>query len=167
VAKHLTVPERQPNIAAKAKPEIQSSRSMRRVGLVLGIMIAAAAAFVATLYILTGPLIFLPCQRDLQCAAWMYGIQAQWACAEAVEKAAKWQVEWTNRWYERRFPTIAWNDKVIGGKRFSGQAVGELLLSGDRIKAQNGFGAWQHARYACSYFPLSGSAYVEAFAPRN
>ncbi len=86
----------------------------------------------------------LGCLMDFDCLAnnreWIRS--AERACAEAVERQAPWDYEWTNSWPSSKFHTVA-----AGGAQ-------SFRMIGDRVRFQNGFGAWRHMEYTCWYQPL-------------
>ncbi|MEZ5558012.1 MAG: SH3 domain-containing protein [Pseudomonadales bacterium] len=67
--------------------------------------------------------------------------EAQLVCERAVEKSAKYSFEWTDGLLEPKFSRFGTNDK------------GQVAVQGDKIKMQNGFGAWQNQTYTCWYDP--------------
>lgn len=69
------------------------------------------------------------------------------ACERAVEGLAKWDYDWTGGWLENRFPVVS----------TSGE---HLILAGDSIKLQNGFGAWRRVAYVCMYNVVTKSAFA-------
>lgn len=85
------------------------------------------------------------CKTDLQCWGDKHSIKASFACRPYVERLAKYQYEWTDGWLESKFSRFKWKNK----------AKGQLTYVGDRIKFQNGFGAWQFAVYTCDYDPVA------------
>lgn len=83
-------------------------------------------------------------QLHLNDAKWLddhYEITAGVACKEPVEKLAKYNFEWFDTWSEQKF------DSYYSPVR----APGILVVTGDKIKFQNGFGAWQIMKYECAY----------------
>lgn len=77
-------------------------------------------------------------------AKWLsdkYSIAAGVACRSLVERLAKYDFEWTDGWLETKFPSYLTSTK----------APYILTVSGDKIKFQNGFGAWQRQSYYCDY----------------
>ena len=62
-------------------------------------------------------------------------------CKEPVEKLAKYNFEWFDSWSEQKF------DSYYSPVR----APGVIVVTGDKIKFQNGFGAWQIMKYKCAY----------------
>ena len=70
-----------------------------------------------------------------------FGVEAGIYCRPEVEKLAKNNFEWFDKWYETKFPSYI--TKVFD--------PGVLIVAGDKIKFQNGFGAWQIMSYRCEY----------------
>lgn len=83
------------------------------------------------------------CPKDLQCWADKNETAATVACRKEIQRLAKWQSEWTDGWTAPMFKQIAWADKKHA----------RILYRGDRIKFQNGFGAWQNHVYDCIFDP--------------
>jgi hypothetical protein len=97
------------------------------------------------------------CKAELQCWAEKHHIAATIACRPRIERLSKWQFEWTDGWLESKFSRFKWKD----------QAKGLVVYVGDRIKFQNGFGAWQYAVYKCVYDPTNDAVLdVEALPGR-
>ena len=90
------------------------------------------------------------CDADAKCFAERHAGDAVGPCRRSVERLAQYDFEW------------------IVGQKFS---VYErhtdnpqiITYSGDKIKFQNGFGAWQVMTYDCDYDVASGKA-IEARA---
>lgn len=87
------------------------------------------------------------CKKSLQCWGDRHSGRATVACTRAVEAQAEYQAEWTDGALESKFPTFGWAD----------QSRGTLRYRGDKVKFQNGFGAWKNMRYACLYNPDSAN----------
>jgi len=85
------------------------------------------------------------CKTDLQCWGDKHSIKASFACRPYVERLAKYQFEWTDGWLDTKFSHFRWKNK----------AKGQVTYVGDKIKFQNGFGAWQFATYTCDYDPVA------------
>jgi hypothetical protein len=85
------------------------------------------------------------CPTDLQCWGDRNAIDATSKCRDPVERVAKYQAEWTDRWSETKFPRFRWLDEQRG----------TLTYIGDRIKFQNGFGAWSPMIYTCDFDPAT------------
>ncbi|MCK1640471.1 zinc ribbon domain-containing protein [Bradyrhizobium sp. 157] len=97
------------------------------------------------------------CNSDLKCLGNKKSIEASFKCAPNVEKLAKNNFEWIDKWYESKFSRFGWKDK------------NNLVITyvGDKIKFQNGFGAWVLSRYECDYsIPTSTVMDVRASAGR-
>ncbi|PHR87273.1 MAG: hypothetical protein COA80_18960 [Leeuwenhoekiella sp.] len=62
-------------------------------------------------------------------------------CKPAIEKLSKYDFEWTDKWYESVFT----NYMPVEGE------PDQAYLVGDKIKFQNGFGAWANMIYICTY----------------
>jgi hypothetical protein len=56
-----------------------------------------------------------------------------------------------------KFDRAAWADK----------AKGTIIYTGDKVKFQNGFGAWQHMIYHCEFDPATKSIVDVEVAPRG
>jgi hypothetical protein len=97
------------------------------------------------------------CRSDLRCWAEKGLVGASVRCRSNVERLAKNDFQWTDGWLEMKFSRYRWRD----------QASGTVTYVGDKIKLQNGFGAWQNHIYECDY-DQSGERVlgVRAFAGR-
>ncbi len=85
------------------------------------------------------------CRQDITCwgeEAHTYGTRD---CTNLVERMAKFDYEWTDGILEPKFSHFRW----------ANQEDGTVTLIGDRIKFQNGFGAWTHMTYECDFNPSS------------
>lgn len=82
------------------------------------------------------------CLADLACVWKEQSVYMSAECKVAVQRLAKWDYEWTDGWTDRAFSPV-WLEKDNG----------LVLLSGDKLKLQNGFGAWKHVSYLCTYNP--------------
>lgn len=96
------------------------------------------------------------CKKSLQCWGDRHSARAGAVCQRAVERAAEYQAEWTDGALESKFPRFGWVD----------QARGVLRFNGDKVKFQNGFGAWKHMVYSCTYNPDSAAAPEVLVVPR-
>ncbi len=81
------------------------------------------------------------CNKDLQCLGDKKSLAATIACDNYVENLAKYDFQWTDGFLEPKFSHFRWKDKQ--------NAV--ITYIGDRIKFQNGFGAWQFHIYECDF----------------
>lgn len=92
----------------------------------------------------------LPCRQDPACWANEHKSEMLSSCRIAVEDSAKWDFEWTDAWYESKFGDIYTVDP----------AAGTLGAVGDKIRMQNGFGAWRNVAYLCIFDPTKRSARI-------
>lgn len=97
------------------------------------------------------------CRKDLKCWGDKHNAMATVRCTAAVEREAKHQAEWTDDWTEVKFPRFGWAD----------QDKGTLNYLGDKVKFQNGFGAWTNMIYSCTYDPSTEKALLVLVAPRG
>lgn len=81
------------------------------------------------------------CRTDLQCGGDKKSLAAIFKCQDPIEGLAKHQAEWTDGWLEPKFSHFRWKD----------QTRGIVTYFGDKIKFQNGFGAWTIHTYECDY----------------
>ena len=79
------------------------------------------------------------CRKTLKCWAEKHTSNAEVYCRRPVELMAKNNFEWTDSFLESKFTHYRWKN----------QARGEVTYVGDRIKFQNGFGAWIFHTYEC------------------
>jgi hypothetical protein len=83
------------------------------------------------------------CRQDLRCWAEKHNVDATVRCQRIVERLAKNDFEWTDGFLEPKFSHYRWKN----------QASGIVTYIGDKIKFQNGFGAWIHHTYECDFEP--------------
>jgi len=81
------------------------------------------------------------CLKDLHCLGEKYDPDATVLCTPLVERLAKNNFEWIDKWYEPKFSHYRWKDR----------ALGVITYLGDKIKYQNGFGAWTLSVYECDF----------------
>lgn len=81
------------------------------------------------------------CRKDLKCWGEEGWAGATTRCPDVIEKLAKWDFEWTDAWSEPKFSHYRWKDIDKG----------VVTYIGDKLKLQNGFGAWKHVTYTCDY----------------
>jgi hypothetical protein len=81
------------------------------------------------------------CALDLGCTGEKFNIESTVACRPLVERLAKNNFEWTDRWFEPKFSHYRWKSKERG----------VVTYIGDKIKYQNGFGAWTFHIYECDF----------------
>lgn len=78
---------------------------------------------------------------DQSCNGEKFVSDADVYCASSIERLAKYDHEWTDGWLSMKFSKFVWADKENRVMRYFG----------DKIKFQNGFGAWQPYSYYCDY----------------
>lgn len=83
------------------------------------------------------------CRADLQCWGSKYNTAAAVRCDNHIEGLANYSHEWTDGLLDLKFSHFRWLD----------QPHGTVTYIGDKIKFQNGFGAWQNYVYECDYDP--------------
>ncbi|QXZ71883.1 hypothetical protein [Agrobacterium sp. S7/73] len=85
------------------------------------------------------------CRADIQCWGEEGWAAATARCPNEIEKLAKWDFEWTDSWSETKLSHYRWKS----------QKDGIVTYIGDKLKMQNGFGAWKHVRYTCDFDPVT------------
>jgi hypothetical protein len=85
-----------------------------------------------------------------------YLIPATFACKPEIEKLADYHFEWFDSWRELKFPF--YEGKVL--------KPGVLVISGDKIKIQNAFGALRIHSYRCEYDTQAKTVLNVSIAPR-
>jgi hypothetical protein len=81
------------------------------------------------------------CRKNVECWGDHNLATASAYCKAPIEKLARYSVEWTNGWLELKFSRFRWRD----------ESRGVVTYIGDKIKFQNGFGAWQPHTYECDF----------------
>jgi hypothetical protein len=79
------------------------------------------------------------CRQDLQCLGEKHFAYATVYCANQIERLAKYDFEWTDKWHERKFSHFKWKNREMG----------VITYAGDKARFQNAFGAWQPHIYEC------------------
>lgn len=79
------------------------------------------------------------CRTDLKCWAQKHMSTAEVMCPRVIERFAKNNFEWTDGFLDRKFTHYRWK----------GKPGGDVTYIGDKIKFQNGFGAWIFHTYEC------------------
>ncbi|HAU77755.1 MAG TPA: hypothetical protein DCW88_20195 [Agrobacterium sp.] len=87
----------------------------------------------------------IACRTDIQCWGEQGWAAATARCPDEIEKLAKWDFEWTDSWSETKLSHYRWKS----------QKQGLVTYIGDKLKMQNGFGAWKHVRYTCDFDPVT------------
>jgi len=96
------------------------------------------------------------CRDDLKCWGEKHALYATTRCRPAIERLAKYDFEWTDdSWLETKFSRY----------RRGTLDKANVTYIGDKIKFQNGFGAWQHHIYTCEYDPITDTAVNAQAAP--
>lgn len=85
------------------------------------------------------------CRQDLDCWAKRHEANANTRCRRQIDRRAKYDTNWDTGWLTPMFTRIQWVDR----------AAGLLTYFGDKVKFQNGFGAWTPMIYACDYDPVT------------
>jgi hypothetical protein len=80
------------------------------------------------------------CAVDLKCLDTKYSAEANYVCERPIERLAKNNFQWFNEWPYPKFSQL----------RF-GPVLGSMTVIGERIKFQNGFGAWIIHKYECDF----------------
>lgn len=86
------------------------------------------------------------CKEDLQCLGDKESLAAAIKCDDYIERLAKYDFEWTDGILAPKFSHFKWKDKK--------EHV--LTYIGDKVKFQNGFGAWQYFSYECDFNTRAG-----------
>lgn len=81
------------------------------------------------------------CKADLHCLGEKHSIDAAVTCRPFVERMAKNDFQWADSWIEPKFSHYRWKNKDKG----------VVTYIGDKIKYQNGYGAWVRHIYECDY----------------
>jgi hypothetical protein len=69
-------------------------------------------------------------------------------CRMSVESLAKWDHEWVDAMFDPPFHPAGWAKKEQG----------LIMAWGNKLKLQNGFGAWKQVAYFCAYDPKTKKA---------
>lgn len=81
------------------------------------------------------------CRADFTCWGRDRRIDAEVRCKREIENAARHSHEWTDDWTSPMFSRFAWAD----------EEAGVMTYYGDRLRFENGFGAWSNMVYSCDY----------------
>jgi hypothetical protein len=87
------------------------------------------------------------CETDLSCWAQKHLIAVSVKARPLLERYAKYDYEWTDGIFSTAFSHYVWHDS----------SKGIITYIGDKLKLQNGFGAWQNYIYECDYDPNTES----------
>lgn len=94
-------------------------------------------------------------EADLECWTSLVRFEASPACAKRIERLARYDVEWTDGWLEPLLTRMKWRD--------DDHTV--ITFFGDKVKFQNGFGAWQPHVYRCDFNIFSRQVVDVSAAP--
>ncbi len=83
------------------------------------------------------------CREDLQCWGSKNNFSAATSCVVPIQRMAQYDFEWVDGITDMKLSHFRWLD----------QKAGTVTYIGDKIKFQNGFGAWQRYVYECDYDP--------------
>lgn len=87
------------------------------------------------------------CRRDLKCWAERWHFDATLLCERLVERFAQYDAEWTDGMLDPKLTHYRWLD----------HEAGTVTFLGDKVKFQNGFGAWSPMIYECDFDPETES----------
>lgn len=93
------------------------------------------------------------CRKDIDCFFASIKNDAIASCQVAVERLANYDVKWTSGFSGPSFASWSWADSDAG----------TVILVGNQVKFQNGFGAWQRHAYQCAYNPEKGALFAQAW----
>jgi hypothetical protein len=88
------------------------------------------------------------CLLSVECIWDDQRIEIAVECRAALESLAKWDHEWIDNWMEPPFAPAGWASKENG----------TIRVWGNKLKLQNGFGAWKQVAYFCAYDPKTKKA---------
>ena len=91
-----------------------------------------------------------PCMKSLQCWGDKHLMGASVYCPQFIERMAKYDAEWTDGWIEPKFSRFRWQD-------VANRTDGIVTFIGDKVKFQNGFGAWLPMTYECDFDPSANA----------
>ena len=95
------------------------------------------------------------CRQSLQCWGDRHAIAASVRCDDQIERLAQYSAEWTDGILEPKFSHFRW----------SPLGTGIVVYIGDKVRFQNGFGAWQNMIYECTYNPETEQALAASAQP--
>ena len=85
------------------------------------------------------------CKQDLSCWAEKHISYAGSYCDDQIQSRAQYEYKWENSWYENIFSHYKWKNKNNG----------ILTYIGNKVKFQNGFGAFKTMHYECDFNPYT------------
>lgn len=81
------------------------------------------------------------CRKDINCWGSQHAGEALAHCRPLIERQAQYAHEWTDGALSAKLGGYVWKD----------QKHGVVTFFGDKIRFQNGFGAWQNMIYECDF----------------
>lgn len=85
------------------------------------------------------------CRQTIACIGEKLALIASSRCKTEIERQARFSAEWSDGPLEPKFSRYRWTDRMGGA----------VTVIGDRLRFQNGFGAWQTMIYECDIDPTS------------
>ncbi len=85
------------------------------------------------------------CKRELSCWGEKASTVAMFTGPRFIERMARYDYEWTDGFLDVKFSHYRWKDIENG----------IVTVIGDKIKFQNGFGAWSNMIYECDVNPAT------------
>jgi len=84
----------------------------------------------------------IACRKDLKCWAGSDEASAIVYCKNMIEKMVQYDYKWLDE---------SWMTSTFSHYRWKSQTDGSVSYIGDKLKLQNGFGAWSNYMYSCDY----------------
>ena len=97
------------------------------------------------------------CAADLQCSASKFNFSAESQCGEALKEQAKIIAKWDYQIGSEKDGYSGMLEQI----RWGTDKKSQIIYSGTQAKFQNGFGAWQHVPYECT-FDIASNKVVDA-----
>lgn len=85
------------------------------------------------------------CKKEISCWGEKANTVATVLCPRLIERMARYDYEWTDGMLDVKFSHYRWKSVE--------NAI--VTVIGDKIKFQNGFGAWSHMTYECDVDPVT------------
>ena len=98
------------------------------------------------------------CRKDLRCWGEEHLAEARVYCKDSIERLAKYDFEWTDGFLGSKFMRWRWTDSATRPR--------VITYIGEKIKFQNGFGAFIHHRYECDFDTSLGRPIDARATPR-
>lgn len=100
-----------------------------------------------------GSLEYETCSGNVDCASSRAMAAASVDCGSLIERYARYDFKWTNGTLESIFQGARWSERADIISRHGANRI--IEFRGDKIKMQNGFGAFRTIRYECDYDPVA------------